>query len=303
MAFNGSGSFIRTNGVNSGSDTWDQDRNAGTKILSSRHDAHDQDLANGLSNCITKDGQTTVTANIPFAGFELVNIGSATARANAARLSQVQDGSVIWGGTSTNSGNAYSITLSPPITAYAAGQRFVFKANAANTGAATLNVNAVGAVNIRQGNNVALEGNEILANQIVEVVYDGAQFIYVNQPFFAYRTWTTTLSGSGSMTLSGTTINANEYFRIGHFIFFVVNASYTVGGTPSTDIQFTPPTSADSGAVVGIGCAILDNGTWFSGTCRSADGSTFNVRRYDSATLTAGSGQIIVSGMYVDLIP
>ena len=56
MAFNGSGTFARTNGTNSGATTWTLDKAAGTKIRSDRHDTHDQDLADGLSNCITKDG-------------------------------------------------------------------------------------------------------------------------------------------------------------------------------------------------------------------------------------------------------
>lgn len=69
--------------------------------------------------------------------------------------------------------DTYAITCSPAPTAYTAGDRFTFKANTANTGAATLNVNSLGAKTIKKNYNGDLSNNDILANQIVEVVYDG----------------------------------------------------------------------------------------------------------------------------------
>lgn len=69
--------------------------------------------------------------------------------------------------------DAYAITITPAITAYAAGQEFTFKANTANTGAATLNVSGLGAKDIKKNYNTALATGDIVANQIVKVVYDG----------------------------------------------------------------------------------------------------------------------------------
>lgn len=69
--------------------------------------------------------------------------------------------------------DAYAITLSPAPTAYAAGQRFSFYANTANTGAASLNVNALGAKTIKKLNDQDLATGDIEAGQIVEVVYNG----------------------------------------------------------------------------------------------------------------------------------
>lgn len=67
MSFNGSGTFqINTAG---------QPVVANTLIESTVFNAFADDIATGLSTCITKDGQTTVTANIPFAGFFLTNAG------------------------------------------------------------------------------------------------------------------------------------------------------------------------------------------------------------------------------------
>lgn len=69
--------------------------------------------------------------------------------------------------------DAYAITPSPAITAYAAGQQFTFKAGTANTGAASLNVNALGAKTIKKLVSVDLATGDILLNQVITVVYDG----------------------------------------------------------------------------------------------------------------------------------
>jgi hypothetical protein len=60
MSFNGSGTFqINTAG---------QPVVAGTVITATAFNALTADLATGLSTCVTKDGQTTVTANLPMGG-------------------------------------------------------------------------------------------------------------------------------------------------------------------------------------------------------------------------------------------
>jgi hypothetical protein len=58
MPFNGSGVFQRVR-------NWVADATAGVKIRADYHDSEDDGFAAGLSNCITKDGQTIVTQNIP----------------------------------------------------------------------------------------------------------------------------------------------------------------------------------------------------------------------------------------------
>jgi len=66
----------------------------------------------------------------------------------------------------------YAVTLNPAITAYVDGQLFMFKANTINTGAATLDVNGVGAKSIYKNYNQSLDSGDIAAGQITLVVYD-----------------------------------------------------------------------------------------------------------------------------------
>lgn len=76
--------------------------------------------------------------------------------------------------------DAYAITLSPVPTSYVAGMVINFKANTANTGAATLNVNSLGAKTIVKGVNTTLEDSDILAGQYITVIYDGTNFVLLN---------------------------------------------------------------------------------------------------------------------------
>lgn len=175
MAFDGNGTFNRTNGDNTGAALWQQDEADGDNIESSRHDTHDQDFADGLSNTICRDGQSTISANIPFNSKRLTGLGAATAKTDAIQATQVQNGAVVWAGTTGGTANAQTATLAPAITAYAAGQTFRFLVGTSNTGAATINLNSVGAVAIQNHGSACL-GGELVAGDIAEIVFDGTQF-------------------------------------------------------------------------------------------------------------------------------
>lgn len=72
--------------------------------------------------------------------------------------------------------DSYAITISDGPSAYAAGQKFSFLANTANTGASTLNVNSIGAVALKKNNDQDTETGDIEAGQVITVVYDGTFF-------------------------------------------------------------------------------------------------------------------------------
>jgi hypothetical protein len=72
--------------------------------------------------------------------------------------------------------DAYACSLVPAITAYTAGQVVWIKAATVNTGAATLNLNAIGAKAIKKNLDVALADGDIKAGAYVGLVYDGTNF-------------------------------------------------------------------------------------------------------------------------------
>jgi hypothetical protein len=68
MAFDTNGTFNRLF-------SWKAHATAGTKIRADYHDDEDDGFASGLSNCITKDGRTQPTADIPMNGRHIINLG------------------------------------------------------------------------------------------------------------------------------------------------------------------------------------------------------------------------------------
>lgn len=72
--------------------------------------------------------------------------------------------------------NALTINLTPAPTTLVAGLAVRLKVNAANTGATTLNVNGFGAKAIVRASGDPLQENDIVAGQVVDVIYDGTVF-------------------------------------------------------------------------------------------------------------------------------
>ena len=83
MAYNGAGLFARLYNFVS-------DRNAAIKIRADRMDAEMDGFADGLSNCITRDGQSTITDDIPFNNKKITGLADATAANDAINLQIAQ---------------------------------------------------------------------------------------------------------------------------------------------------------------------------------------------------------------------
>lgn len=170
MSYNGSGTFL----INSTG----QPVVAGTVISSSVFNALTTDIANGLSTAITKDGQTTVTANIPLNGYKVTNLGAATVATDAVQLGQVQSGAATL--LTVTGTDTYVGTASPSLSAYAAGNVFTFVVPNTNTGPATLNVSSLGAKTIARDGSTALVAGDLVAGSEVVVAYDGTRFQVLN---------------------------------------------------------------------------------------------------------------------------
>lgn len=76
--------------------------------------------------------------------------------------------------------DTYVITLSPVPTSYTNGMIVYFKANTANTGAATINVNSLGAKTIVKYVSTTLADGDIAAGMFCTVIYDGTNFVLQN---------------------------------------------------------------------------------------------------------------------------
>jgi hypothetical protein len=86
MAFNGSGAFSRLY-------NWVTDRSNGVKIRADRTDEEMAGFAAGLSNCICRDGQSTISADIPFNNKKITGLADA---AGATHAMNRQSGDARW---------------------------------------------------------------------------------------------------------------------------------------------------------------------------------------------------------------
>ena len=175
------GTYTRSDGVFTGTSIWQSNRDAGTKIVADRHDTHDQDIATGLNQAINKDGSNAFTGAANLGSQKITALADGTAHTDGVNAGQIQDGGLIFQASDTGSANTYAIALTPAVTAYVAGQVFHFKAANASSGASTLNVNALGAKNIKKKNDQDIAAGDIEQNAIVSVIYDGTSFQMLSQ--------------------------------------------------------------------------------------------------------------------------
>lgn len=175
------------------------------KSTSSSNPGHKHTLANGATDVTATATEVNYMAGVTSAVQTQLDgkqsrstlttkgdIYVATASATVTRLGVGSDGQILTADSSQSSGvkwaspgsqygadagsnDTYVITISG-ISSYITGQLVQFKANTANTGAATLNVNSIGAKTIKKNYNEDLNDNDIRANQIVNVIYDGTNF-------------------------------------------------------------------------------------------------------------------------------
>jgi len=173
MGWNGSGSITLLYDF-----TTDRDAGAPDNIISAdKMDAMFADVANTTELTLNRNGENVIAANISWGSFRITTLGAATAATDAIRARQVAENAVQYGGTTAGSGNTYTATMTF-LTTVATGTRLLLKANHTSTGAATLNVNAAGAVAIvRFDGTTAITANDIVSGVFFEVAYDGTSWV------------------------------------------------------------------------------------------------------------------------------
>ena len=233
------GTFTRTNGVHTGSTLWVQDRDAGTKILATRHDTHDQDLADGINATLEKSGSNAATGNLDIGSNRLTLVADGTAKTDAATVNQIQSNGPAFQASDTGTANAYVIALSPAITAYAAGQEITFKAGAASTTASTLNVNTLGTKALKKLHDQDIASGDIETGSIVTAVYDGTNFQVTSQ----------------LATEGGTPGGSNTQVQYNSSGSLAGSANFTFDGTSATVANplFLPDGSASAPALSNTG--------------------------------------------------
>jgi len=240
---------------NSGTGGWAGDATAGIGIEAGRHDTQDNDFASGIDQCLNKDGSNAATANLNLGGYKVSNVANATIRTDSATLGQLQDGSVIWCGTSGGSANAQTLTPSPAITTYVAGQVFRFIAGFTSTSTLTLQISGIASpvTCLMKGSKIGIgtvTGTVLLAGLTYEALFDGTNFLISDLLDFGQYT-----NDAGAARLKlfksrGTTAGTNTIVQngdgLGQIDFYGANGTtYTRGAFINATVDGTPGATND----------------------------------------------------------
>lgn len=152
--------------------------------------------------------------------------------------------------------DAYAITLTPAITTYVTGAQYWFKANTANTGAATLNINSLGAktiVKVAGGITTALSDNDIRAGQWCIVQYDGTNMQFQS-------TLGNAPGGSGTVTSVAQSFTGGLISVGGSPITSSGTLALTVAGTSGGIPYFSSSSTWASSAALAANALVIGGG-------------------------------------------
>lgn len=242
-------------------------------------DTQEEDIAAALSTCILRDGTGLPTATINWNGQRITNLGAATAATDGVRASQLQSGGLVTLGSVAGT-NTITGSLAPAITAYTAGMLLTFTPANNNTGAATLAVNGLTALDIQKADGDALISGDLIAGIPAVLVLDSGaddwillnpQASILGQAIAAYAKYAdTTANFTGTLQYGG------------------VEVGYR--GLPRRSVSTTDTATQDDN-----GKGLLLTGATFTQTLGAlADTTTFTLFGNDTAskTIAPGSGSL-----------
>jgi hypothetical protein len=232
---------------------------SGTVISSTQVDANNSDIATALTQSIAVDGQSTVTGNIPLSTYKLTGVGAGSAATDSLTLGQAQAEAMHWCGTAGGTADAITLAPTPAITAYAAGQRFVWKASGSvNTGATTVAISGLGAIALQDSGAALVAGDHAVGKIYMGILDTASTVQIINVQVSSINPLrVTSLVVSGIATVGGitTTTSGTSNLVAG------VNAGNSIasGGNYNTLIGDEAGTTVSTGDNnVAVGYAALD---------------------------------------------
>ena len=216
-----------------------------------------------------------------------VNMITAGTLQTYSQISQVQNGQFNYA-VDSGSANSVIITTTPLVTPPVDGMEVTFKAAAANTTSATVSFNGLTASNLLGQNGALLQGGEIVAGAMVQIVYSAS-----------LSRWTIVSKSSGP-TPTSTATQTNQAVNLGQMTaaialstgrllniqYFTANGTYTpTSGTTSVVVELIGGGGAGGGIPTAAGSGAAGGGGGGGGYGRKRITSGFS-----GVTVTIGSG-------------
>lgn len=184
--------------------------------------------------------------------------------------------------------NTITASMTPALTAYSTGMSVMFTPANNTTGAATININSLGAKSIVKGDGTALESGDLQASTIHFLIYDGTNFVCLNPLSLnlVNGTFSGTLAVTGALTLNGslTTDNSTadevgfkglpQNSQSGNYTLVLSDAAKSIYSTGAS-ATITIPSNASVAFPIGTSIVIGADGTAGSRTISITSDSLF----------------------------
>lgn len=202
----------------------------------------------------------------------------------------IQRGQAVYG-VDSGAANALTVSLSPPLAEYKEGFQILVKAAATNTGASTININALGNKSIKTVDGADLAAGAFKAGQMICLAYDGTNFQFIS------------VLGAAAFSLPKAKITLAAIASLAH-------ATYTPHGmsvASSNDMGAGPSISGGNGVVLPAGTyafqiytavtiTLTNNATQVAWGCRITKNGTLQQSGVESSYLTAGQNGTLFPG-------
>lgn len=246
MARDGSGTYNLPAG---------QPVSTGTTISSTVHNTLASDVAAALTQSLSKDGQTTPTANLPMGGFKFTGVADGSASNQFATVGQLQSAAVSLAG-SVSGTDTITANLNPAILSYTSGlfvSLIVANTNATTT--PTLALNGLSAKTIVRSGGQALAIGDLVTTKLAHMQYDGTNFVLLNPATATYPAFIPTSS----------TVPANGmYLSAANTVALASNTTLRWSVNSTGNHVFAVPSSGVALAVTGLAAGTAQ--TWSDST-------------------------------------
>lgn len=195
----------------------------------------------------------------------------------------------------------FSLTPSPAITAYSANQRFRVKFHAAGTGADVMSVNALGNKNLKQYDSTGAKVAAVItANMLVDVEYDGVDFVLLDRLPLAHGQQKFTANGNFTVPAGITTVYVTLAAGGGGGAGSLSAAPYAGGGGGAGEVKYRVPVAVTPGQVIAVTIGqggAPGAGSSYGGTYANSNGSAGTASSFGALlTATPGGGGRCQSG-------
>jgi hypothetical protein len=133
--------------------------------------------------------------------------------------------------------NAITLTPTPAISAYVAGQRFAFLATAPNTGPVTINTSSLGPRALVYADASPLGGDEILGGSVYDIIDNGTNYTLLNSSQgSSIITWAPVIAFGGATTGITYSLQTGKAWKFGRLMYFTFDVVLTSKGSATGGI-------------------------------------------------------------------